>query len=60
VLARLGSTPFTYNPTPLFADEPATDPLFKYVQELLAIGITSGCATAVPPATLGTYCPTNS
>ena len=52
IRARLGTgTTFTYNPTPYFTDEPATDTTyFKYIQKLKEIGITSGC-------TVTTYCP---
>ena len=52
VRARLGSTAkFTYDSTPYFTDEPATDTsYFKYIQKLKDIGITAGC-------TATTYCP---
>jgi RHS repeat-associated protein len=52
IRARLGSTAtFTFNPTPYFTDEPATDTTyFKYIQKLKEIGVTAGC-------TATTYCP---
>ncbi len=36
--------------TPSFADEPADDPAFRYVEALAASGITSGCGG-------GNFCP---
>ena len=52
IRARLGSTAtFTYNPTPYFTDEPATDTTYyKYIQKLKEVGVTAGC-------TVTTYCP---
>lgn len=42
---------FTYTATPYFTDVPASSPLFKYVQKLKDLGITSGCtATLFCPA----------
>ena len=49
-------TPALYNPTPFFSDVPTTDAYFPFVQKMMELGITSGCATG-PPAL---YCPDNS
>jgi hypothetical protein len=54
---------FNYSPTPHFADVPASGPGsfgFKFVQAMYELGISSGCAKAVPPATLPTFCPNES
>ena len=49
-------TPALYNPTPFFSDVPTTNAYFPFVQKMMELGITSGCATG-PPAL---YCPDNS
>jgi len=36
---------FTFPQTPFFADVPATDPNFPYIQKMMEQGITQGCAT---------------
>ncbi|MBI3808228.1 MAG: S-layer homology domain-containing protein, partial [Nitrospirae bacterium] len=43
-------TDFTFNPTPYFSDEPATDSFFPFIQKMKDLGITAGCTTT-------TYCP---
>jgi hypothetical protein len=61
IIARFGAgANFTYSSTPSFADVPnsgATAPYFKFVQRMQQDGITAGCAKAVAPATLPTFCP---
>jgi Pro-kumamolisin, activation domain/S-layer homology domain len=55
VRAVTGTTPTLYPSTPYFADVPPTNPFFPYIQKLMELGITSGCA-AGPPAM---YCPSD-
>jgi S-layer homology domain len=53
VRARLGlmaRDSFAFPPTPYFTDVPATHPYFSFIQEMRALGITSGCSPT-------TYCP---
>ena len=61
IAARFGTgVSFTYSSMPSFADVPdsgGTAPYFKFVQRMKQDGITAGCAKAVAPATLPTYCP---
>jgi photosystem II stability/assembly factor-like uncharacterized protein len=45
------STPAIYNPTPYFTDVPTTSPFFPYIQKMMDLGITIGCAS-------GLFCPT--
>ena len=45
IRARFASIPFSYPATQIFADVPPTDPFFNYVQEMYALGITTGCST---------------
>jgi hypothetical protein len=50
VHAVLGTDTFSYTTTPYFTDVPPSDPLFRFVQKLKDLGITSGCsATAFCP-----------
>jgi uncharacterized repeat protein (TIGR01451 family) len=49
--ARLGTSPsFNYSNVPLFADVPATNPFFVWIQKLKLLGITQGCSATE-------YCP---
>jgi hypothetical protein len=50
--ALAGSDTFPYSMTPYFDDVPATDPIFRHVQRMKDLGITSGCSAK--PAL---YCP---
>jgi hypothetical protein len=43
---------FSYPPTPIFNDVPASDPRFSWIQEMSQDGITSGCGG-------GNFCPNN-
>ncbi|MEP6538910.1 MAG: S-layer homology domain-containing protein [Bryobacteraceae bacterium] len=54
ILSILGTDTFTYQATPYFDDVPAGNPLFKYIQKMKELGITSGCS-----ATPALYCPTD-
>lgn len=52
---RFGSsTGFTYPATPLFADVPATNVFFAWIQKMKQIGITSSCGTSLAGQL---YCP---
>lgn len=61
VLARLGATtPFTYNPNQVYFDAPAATEgnLFKFIQKLGELGVTSGCAAATSATNnMPDYCP---
>ena len=46
VIAVLGSSNFTYNPVPYFADVLSGAPFFTYIQKLKELGITKGCSAA--------------
>lgn len=46
------------NPTPYFADVPATHGLFRFVQRLKELGVTTGCAP--PPGGAPIFCPDSS
>jgi hypothetical protein len=48
--AATGTDNFSFSTVPYFADVPVTHPMFKYIQKLKDLGITSGCAT-------GLFCP---
>jgi hypothetical protein len=52
VIRSIYGDTFTYPTTPIFADVPATDPNFSYIQKLAEQGITKGCG--VNPAR---FCP---
>ena len=43
---------FTFSATPYFNDVPASHWVFKYIQRLYELGITTGCGG-------GNYCPTD-
>lgn len=49
-----GSDNFPYSLTPVFADVPANNTYFPWIQALYALGITTGCST-----TPLDYCPNN-
>jgi hypothetical protein len=50
IRALLGGDSFPFPETPFFTDVPASHPLFKWIQKMRELGITSGCGTS-------TYCP---
>jgi photosystem II stability/assembly factor-like uncharacterized protein len=53
IIARYGTIPFSYPPTPYFADVPSSSSFFPFVQKMAQLGITAGCA-------VGEYCPDDS
>ncbi len=53
IVARYGSTPYTYPTTPYFGDVPSNSAFFPFVQKMAQLGITSGCGN-------GNYCPDQS
>lgn len=53
IVARYGSTPYTYPTTPYFTDVPSNSAFFPFVQKMAQLGITSGCGN-------GDYCPSES
>ncbi len=52
-----GSTPYTPPANQIFVDVPPGSFGYSEIQELSALGITNGCAAAVPPSTLPSFCP---
>ena len=50
IQGRYGTIPYTYPPTPYFADVPPDSAYFPFVQKMAQLGITAGCRT-------GYYCP---
>ena len=53
MVARYGTVPYTYPPTPYFADVPPSSSFFPFVQKMAQLGITAGCS-------VGEYCPNES
>jgi hypothetical protein len=58
VRSVFGGDNFTPPATQIFADTPPSTFGYNWIQELYALGITSGCAAPVPPSTMPTFCPT--
>ncbi len=50
IVARYGTTPYTYPSTPYFSDVAPSSPFFPFIQKMAQTGITSGCGG-------GMYCP---